>query len=533
MVAEAARTARSLRIGSSIRARASRAVALTCLVVAGCSAGHRITNGSHEIRASELEAVVAALTTPEMGGRATASEGERYARDFIAESFLAAGLERGGDPGTFAQAFQVRVPVATDGGNQLRTSDTVFALGVDWKPLAPSKRGRIGPAPVVWAGYGIVAPASEGGRSRDDLAGIDVEGRWVVVLPGLPADLEPETQVRLQRFATLPHKLRMIRARRAVGVLLLDDELSADRAAAPTTGSDIAVVALSRDALERLLAPGKLSIGALVTAAGAAVQARPIPGVALEAELDVAVEVREGHNVIGVLRAPSRPGSRADELPVVVGAHYDHLGTGERTTSRARPDEQGQVHPGADDNASGVAALLELAHHLSARHPDGSWQQERDVIFAAWSGEELGLLGSQHFVGDLDHRRFAAYLNLDMVGRLRRPVELWGMGTSPAWEGFVELARSRLPAPLAVEPYDPPDQPTDTYYFYCSGVPVLTAYTGSHREYHTPRDTADKLSYDGLERITELFAELARALAAHSDEIEWRDAYGPESLRCP
>lgn len=517
----------------AVAARATYSAALACLLIAGCPAGHVSSGGSDEIRASELEAIVAALTAPSMEGRATASEGERRAGAFITKSFVAAGLEPGGDRGTFAQAFRVAVRVTNGVGSQLRTSDVVFDMGVDWQPLASSKRGRIEPAPVVWAGYGIVAPASGGRSSRDDFEGIDLEGRWVIVLSGLPADLDPEAQIHLQRFATLPHKLRMIRARGAVGVLFVDDQMTAASAAPPPTGDDIAVVALSRSALGRLLAAGRTSIDRLMIEAAASGRARSIAGVALEADVDVQVETREGRNVIGVLRAPARPRGSARRLPVVIGAHYDHLGTGEPMNPSARLEEQGQIHPGADDNASGIAALLEIAHHLSARRANGRWQQQRDVVFAAWSGEEIGLLGSRYFVGDQPKRRFAAYLNLDMVGRLRRPLELWGMGTSPAWEEVVEQARSRLAIPLEVEPYDEPDQPTDTYYFYCTGVPVLTAYTGGHLEYHTPRDTAETLSYDGLERVTALFAELTQTLAAESDEIDWRDVYGPDSLRCP
>jgi Zn-dependent M28 family amino/carboxypeptidase len=263
------------------------------------------------------------------------------------------------------------------------------------------------------------------------------------------------------------------------------------------------------------------------------VHARPIPDVELEAQVEVEVEKREGHNVIGVLRALPPREAGAARLPVVIGAHYDHLGNGgSHTTSRARPDEEGRIHPGADDNASGVAALLELAQYLSARRADRSLKLERDIIFGAWSGEESGLIGSRYFVGEPSDRPFAAYINMDMVGRFRGSLALWGMGTSSAWETLVEQARSKTAAPVPVVPKPLPSLPTDTVHFYCARVPVLTAYTGGHSQYHTPRDTADSLSYDGLARITEFVAELAQALAADPDVIPFIDVDPPESVRC-
>jgi hypothetical protein len=477
-----------------------------------------------------------------MGGRATASSGERLAEAFITKSFVAAGLEPGGDRGTFAQAFPVRVLQGLGARNELRTRGAAFRVGVDWQPLAFSKSGRVESAPVVWAGYGVVAPASADHEGRDDFAGIDVKGRWAIVVEGLPSDLETAQQLDLQRFAALPYKLQMARVRGAVGVLLVDDPPESEVPEAlsllpsispPASKDDITVVAITRDTLRRLLAEGRTSIQ-LMTDEASGAHARAIRDVELDAQVEVEVEQREGHNVIGVLRASPSREVGVQRLPLVIGAHYDHLGTGgSHTTSRARDDEKGLVHPGADDNASGVAALLELAHYLSARRADGSLKLERDIIFAAWSGEEIGMVGSKYFVGDSLARRFDAYVNMDMIGRLGEWLVLWEMGTSSAWTRLVEQARSNATNPLSVYPDPRMGAPTDTMAFHCAHVPVLTAHTGGHPEYHTPRDTADRLSYDGLERITEFVAELARALASDPAMIDWVNVDRPGSTRCP
>jgi acetylornithine deacetylase/succinyl-diaminopimelate desuccinylase-like protein len=382
--------------------------------------------------------------------------------------------------------------------------------------------------------------ATADSAARDDFEGVEPSGRWVVLLGGVPPDLPPAERLRLQRFATLRHKLRAARARGAVGVLLVDDALAKGRTpfvSPPPADDDLALVAVSREALRRLLAVGKVPSEAVISAMGKAAPARSIPDLALEARISLERETREAHNVIGVLRARGAPAAGPARLPLVIGAHYDHLGTGGGdTTSRERPEEAGEIHPGADDNASGVAAVMELAHFLAARHRAGSLKLERDVVFAAWSAEEVGYVGSRFFVGEPLARRSAAYLNLDMVGRLAGALQVWGVGTSASWNRADRVLSRRSPSlPVRSEPE--PDLPTDTYYFYCSGVPVLTFFTGDHDEYHTPRDTAEKLSYDGLERITRFVAEIAEALAGDSEMPAWRDVDADEQpenrLRCP
>ena len=215
---------------------------------------------------------------------------------------------------------------------------------------------------------------------------------------------------------------------------------------------------------------------------------------------------------------------------IVIGAHIDHLGRGISGSSLARDKEMGQIHHGADDNASGVAAMLEIAEYLAHQKRLGKLNFKRDVIFAAWSGEELNLYGSKHYVSQLQeliasltqgHENSGAgaskaitdpdskpnphapsrkgsiypfitsYINLDMVGRFEQRLILQGLGSSPYWKKAIE--RRNVVVQLNLKLSDDTNLPTDAREFYAAGVPILAAFTGSHSDYHSPRDTPEKL----------------------------------------
>jgi hypothetical protein len=216
-----------------------------------------------------------------------------------------------------------------------------------------------------------------------------------------------------------------------------------------------------------------------------------------------------GRNVIALLDGADP--SRADEL-VIVGAHFDHLGTGAFGSMEA---ESAAIHNGADDNASGVAAMLAVAEHLT-RGP----RPERSVLFIAFTGEELGLLGSSHFAKNptrpLD--RVTAMLNLDMVGRLGEdPLIVYGMGTAEEWEEVVAAANAELALELAYESagYGPSDHTS----FYARDIPVLHFFTNVHADYHKPSDDWDRIDAPGIERVAEFVTLIAADVAARPVQL--------------
>jgi hypothetical protein len=197
----------------------------------------------------------------------------------------------------------------------------------------------------------------------------------------------------------------------------------------------------------------------------------------------------------------------------MIGAHLDHLGYGEGQSSLAGGNEKGQIHPGADDNASGSAGVLELAEYFADQRKQGA-ELKQDLLFALWSGEELGLLGSNHYVETLsktDLSRFSSYLNMDMVGRLDQALVIQGTGSSSLWPELLERANLSLGLPVVTQQTS--YLPTDATSFYLKGIPVLSAFTGAHGEYHTPRDTPEKINYPGTEKVVQLLAKMAAEIS--------------------
>jgi hypothetical protein len=482
--------------------------------------------------AQRVRADVEALTAPAMQGRLTGTEGERLATEYVAQVFAGIGLSPGGPDGSWFQPFEFTAGVSLGPHNRLRSegnASRAYAVDTEWRPLAFSRTGIAHDAGVVFAGYGIVAPKNGDAPAYDSYAGLDVTGRFVLVLRHAPQDVAPEVRAHWSRYSSLRQKVMLARDRGALGVLVVSGPRSGVRSELVALQNDFVaggathVFALSlTDALaQSWLAPGGRDLAQLQAALdrGDTTKGFELSGLKLEVQVDLVQERRSGRNVLARLRTPG--GESA--APVLVGAHVDHLGTGADGTSLASEVERGQIHPGADDNASGVAAVLEIARLLVAQQQTRPGAFVRDVIFAAWSGEEIGLIGSTTFAGGLQSaaaqahgapRPLAAALNLDMVGRFHDRVILQGVGSSPVWPELIEQvnASRQLPLTLQEESY----LPTDATSFYLKGIPVLSAFTGVHAEYHTPRDTADRLNYAGLASVADLFGGIAAALAERS-----------------
>lgn len=226
-------------------------------------------------------------------------------------------------------------------------------------------------------------------------------------------------------------------------------------------------------------------------------------------------EQRTTHNIIAVVPGKDK---RLKHEYIVVGSHYDHLGMGGEGSGSRRPDTLG-VHPGADDNASGDAVVLELARHFKKARP------ARSIIFAFFGAEEQGLVGSKQFLEWMKHddrRRInlpktkngiVAMVNLDIVGRMRdKAMSVSGTGTSSSFKAMVEEVAEQTGLHVACVPdgYGPSDQAS----FVAQDIPVLFLTTGGHMEYHTPADVPSTLNYDGMQQTLEFSRELIARLAA-------------------
>jgi hypothetical protein len=459
-----------------------------------------------ERAADRFAADAAWLADDAREGRGVGTAGLAAAGEWIEARFRELGLTPAGGESA-RQGFQVEVAVRAGAGT---------ALEVDGAPVAadafvPAPFSTPGPveAEVVAAGWGITNAEKE----HDDYAGVDAKGKIVLVRRYVPPGEKFGGADDERRWGDLRYKAFNAREHGAVGIVIAD--------LAPEGGTDPNDPHAGAEAPLPKLRPadgGDVGIPVVIAerdvVAGLADGGRARIAVALEREHAPAF------NVLGRLDPVERP---VDERVVVVGAHYDHLGRGGQGSME--PDST-DVHNGADDNASGVAALLETARTLAARRAE----LRRPVVFAAFAGEERGLLGSAHLVKEpppgFAIGRVLAMINLDMVGRLRgQTLTVFGTDSAAEWSTLLPEACARL----ALECKSNGDGygPSDHTSFYAAGAPVLFFFTGTHDQYHRPSDDAATLNATGGARVAALTADLALGLAGREGALTYQQTTAP------
>jgi Zn-dependent M28 family amino/carboxypeptidase len=351
----------------------------------------------------------------------------------------------------------------------------------------------------------------------DSYAGLDVKDKIVLVLRYFPEDADQKTRAILARYSDLRYKARAARQHGASAMLVVTGPhspnagetiaMSFDTALA---GSGIVAASISGKVAKEIFAgaPDKTLDAAqkALDSGNPHVAGFAIPGTTVAVHAIVEREKQTARNIAAYLPATDG-GLTLDKPWVVLGAHYDHLGRGDHGNSLAGKEEIGRIHFGADDNASGTAAVLAIGEVL-ARQP-----RRRNVLLTFWSGEELGLIGSRAFVASppMPATQVEAYLNFDMVGRMQdNKLTIQAIGTSPAWAKLIEQANIAAGFDLQLQP--DPYQPTDVDSFNSASVPCLSFFTGTHADYHRPTDTADKIDYADLDRIVEFAAAITRKL---------------------
>jgi hypothetical protein len=406
----------------------------------------------------------------------------------------------------------------TEGGEKVEWSgvETIQALSFSDTAVVSG--------PVIFAGYGLTIPESQD-FGYDSYVGLDVKDKIVVMLRYFPEDVDQETRVKLARYAGLRYKAMRARELGAAGILVLTGPRSPNAGlTVPMTfdtalsGSGIAAASIAAEVgqtiFEHVDEPLE-EIQASLDTGNPHVVGFDLPGITLTLDARVVRERRTAHNVVGYLPS-THDEANGDPEYVALGAHYDHLGHGGHGNSLANKDEAGEIHLGADDNASGVAAVLGVAQKLAQA------ERSRPVLIGFWTGEELGLLGSSDFVGQerIPTDRIAAYVNFDMVGRMKdNRLSLQATGSSPLWPRVIE--QTNVAAGFDVEVQEDPYLPTDSSTFYQAGVPTINFFTGSHEDYHRPTDTAERLNYEDLDRVVAFATTLADRLM----ELEERPEY--------
>ncbi len=469
------------------------------------------------------------LASPELKGRGTGAPGLEKAADYIERQFRGLKLQPVFET-QFAQAFPVttnarpgpdnRFAVVINGGKKTLKVDS------DFRPFNFSGSGVFSGA-LVFAGYGITAAE----HNYDDYQGIDASGKIVVVLRHEPQEFDDKSVFAGRLYtdhAQFWSKAANAKRHGAIGVILVSDRANHSgepddlepfgRSAGPSNAG-IPFVQIKSAVFEEWLKAAGKDIEAIQKTIDSDLkpQSFDLPsGIRVEARTDLKRDIAKVRNVAAYL-----PGETPEY--VVIGAHYDHLGLGEQFSMS--PSEAGKPHPGADDNASGTAGVIELARVFASKP-----KQKRGILFLAFAGEELGLLGSRYYVDHPSQKleNAVAMINLDMIGRVRDgKVYVGGTRTGTTLKPLLDEAfAGRDIKPDVTGGTDVGS--SDHVSFTTKQVPALFFFSGLHGDYHKPSDTWDKIDGPGTAKLLDAIADLTARLCNAPDRPKFVAAPAPK-----
>ncbi len=486
-----------------------------------------------EIQADGVLGHIKYLASDELKGRGNGDEGLERAAEYIAQQFKAAGLRPAGLDNDWFQPFELLAGLTAGAGNELRIETrgrTVrLSLGSGYYPLAATPNESPGVAsadfdnlPLVFAGYGISAPSV----NYDDYAGLDVTGKAVLIFSHEPQENRTDSRLnglRPLRETTLEAKAAAARTRGARMLIVVSDPShQVDQANYELFSVDpdaeehgIPVLRVRRAEVAPLLQGWALDGVAASIDRDLVPRSRALVGAEVDYTEFLARNRRTVRNVVGIL--PGSDTSR-DQEAVVIGAHFDHVGLGGRFS--ANPERKGEIHNGADDNASGTSAVIEIAKAAAAdrtRFP-------RSLVFVAFAGEERGLLGSAHYANNppVPLSNTVAMLNLDMIGRSHGKLQTSGLDKAPSLEADL-LAAIKAAGGIDLGREGPGSGRSDDANFLQRRIPSIIFFTGFHSDYHRPGDDWEKIDAQGTARVATIALELAARIAARPDRPAFVD----------
>ncbi len=398
---------------------------------------------------ANLQAHISYLADDKLEGRRAGSAGEKLAMEYIADQFKTLGLQPKGTDG-FYQPFEIQEGKEIKEGTLFSINDVKLEKGKDFFPFPFSALKSVEAAPAV--------------------ALQEADMPWFVDLKEILAENQQNPHFDLIEY--IRNNSKKAYDKGATAIIIYNSSATDDKLA--FNGKDksaltpIPVIYVKKDAAKKYFSDATATLN-------------------LKLKVDIGEKSRTGHNVVAYL-------DNGAASTVVLGAHFDHLGYGEDGNSMLRTGEK-LIHNGADDNASGTAALLELAKRLK-----GSKDKNSNYLFLAFSGEELGLFGSKYFTEHptVDLATVNYMINMDMVGRLNDSTHILtigGYGTSPQWATVINTQDKKLPFGIKVDSSG--SGPSDHTSFYRKDIPVLFFFTGQHKDYHRPSDDADRINYNG------------------------------------
>jgi aminopeptidase YwaD len=489
-------------------------VIFTALLLCSCN---RAMNP--EVTSDELLSHIKYLSSDSLQGRLTGSPGDSLAAGYIKASLVSCGFVPLAGDGE--QRYMVTRRILPGKSCSLSLNGRSFSAGIDFSPAGFSADSEL-KSEVIFAGYGFNINTDS--IKWNDYSGIDVKGKWVLILRADPETEDPNSFY--VPFSGDRSKALTAKDMGAGGVLLVSGPASDPRDTFESLNSGdlsagIPVLRIKREVADRILSVSGNTVASLEKKLN--VSRRPAgfaSGIIVSGRSELIRERTGTRNIVMLL--PGEDPLLKDQY-VILGAHFDHLGMGGPGSSSRMPDTSA-VHHGADDNASGVAMMLEIAEKFALTKSS----HKRSIICVAFSGEEEGLLGSRYFTDNpgIDLSKVNVMINLDMVGRLNDSTGLEISGTGTA-EGLKELIYSEsdtsgLKLRLSDAGYGPSDQTS----FYGKNIPVLFYFTGAHLDYHTPSDTYDKINYSGMVKISGELFNVAEVLASADSMLSFRES-GP------
>jgi len=473
-----------------------------------------------DISSAMLKKHVTFLASDSLEGRKPGTAGMKVAASYIRDQFKADRLTLICNDGF--QYFEILIDVKPGVKNGISFPGFTGILKQDFIPLSFSSNGTLN-APVVFVGYGL--SVDQDSLQWNDYQGVDVKGKWVMVFRGDP---EPNNlNSKFIPFGSLWTKVLNAKDHGAAGILFVtpkgmdeQDKLIPLVAESNEMTSGIPLINISRSTANIMLK----TFGQVVDSLEQTMMKNKNPksfnlGITVNATVDVMQKREKTANVVALLEG-SDPVLKNEFL--VIGAHYDHLGFGGPGSGSRMPDTIA-IHNGADDNASGTAMLLELARKFGERKD----KLKRSIIFVAFSGEEMGLLGSKYFANNppVELKKIKAMFNFDMLGRFdkdKNSIMVGGTGTSMEIDSLLKTLEGKLPFKVAHAPdgYGPSDHAA----FYAASIPVLYFNAGVHTDYHTPFDDTEKLDFDTEKIIGDFAAEIITVVGNLDKPLAFRES---------
>jgi len=470
---------------------------------------------------SALRDIVKFLASDELKGRFPGTDGMEQAAKFVETKFKASGLKPFNN--SYRQSFDVTTSYSA-GDNNIVTFETIvqrigvpkerwprmkqsWELSHDFSPLAFSDNGKVN-GEVAFVGFGISAPELK----YDDYEGIDVKGKIVILMSESPDGEKKDGE--FSRYTDLRYKATNARNKGALGLIMIKiqgDSMNVfERLDYSNVGGNSGIVAIQaqRQSLTKFFPKNRI----LIQIEDSIIKYKKpgsfiLPNVTVEISADLSENKSQTYNICGYVEGTD-PLLKGEYI--VIGAHYDHLGMGGPTSRYT--GKKPMIHNGADDNASGVAAMLEFADYF-AKNPT-----KRPLIFCAFSGEEMGLLGSSYFVRNLpvNKDQIIAMLNFDMIGRLKDELTIFGFSSATIFESIADSLTTFTGQKIikASDAYGPSDHSS----FYAEKIPVLMIFTGVHEDYHKPSDDWDKINYDGMIKVIDFSSKIIKSIADNDNK---------------